>query len=190
VDFSEARDLFVNIFQILGPNCKFLDCGLILEKSRGLNAKCQKLEFPGIIFLKETRGPSPRVLNRAGHARSTVGQWRRGPKAPEHGGASLEYGLRPLRCTKAHRWGRNRERGAWGARLRPHRSSGGGVVTGRRSGDNRSWEARWGGVPVQERRREGLGEVWGALGVIGVAFIGPGEGTGGVARVTAAMNSH
>jgi hypothetical protein len=57
VDFSEARDLFVNIFQILRPKCKFLDCGLILEKPRGLSAKCMKLEFPGIIFLKETRGP-------------------------------------------------------------------------------------------------------------------------------------
>jgi hypothetical protein len=57
MDFSEARDLFVNIFQILGPNCKCLDCGLILEKPRGLSAKCPKLEFPGIIFLKETRGP-------------------------------------------------------------------------------------------------------------------------------------
>jgi hypothetical protein len=42
VDFSKARDLFVNIFQILGPNCKFLDCGLILEKQRGLSAKCLK----------------------------------------------------------------------------------------------------------------------------------------------------
>jgi hypothetical protein len=61
VDFSKARDLFVNIFQILGPNCKFLDCGLILEKRRGLSAKCLKLEFPGIIFLKETRGPRPRA---------------------------------------------------------------------------------------------------------------------------------
>jgi hypothetical protein len=57
VDFSEARDLFVNIFQILGPNYKFLDFGLILEKPRGLSAKCPKLEFPGIIFLKETHGP-------------------------------------------------------------------------------------------------------------------------------------
>jgi hypothetical protein len=59
VDFSEARNLFVNIFQILGPNYKFLDCGLILEKPRDLSAKCPKLEFPGIIFLKETCGPSP-----------------------------------------------------------------------------------------------------------------------------------
>jgi hypothetical protein len=32
VDFSEARDLFVNIFQLLGPNCKITDCGLNLEK--------------------------------------------------------------------------------------------------------------------------------------------------------------
>jgi hypothetical protein len=54
----------------------------------------------------------------------------------------------------------------------------------------KSREARWGGVPVWERRREGLGEVWGAPGVVGVAFIGPGEGVGGVAGVTVAMNSH
>jgi hypothetical protein len=40
-------------------------------------------------------------------------------------------------------------------------------------------ETRWGGVPAWERRGEGLGEVWGAPGVIGVAFIGPGEGVGG-----------
>jgi hypothetical protein len=72
VDFSKARDLFVNIFQILGPNCKFLDYELILEKWRGLSVKCQKLEFLGIIFLKETRGPSPRVVNRVGRAQSTV----------------------------------------------------------------------------------------------------------------------
>jgi hypothetical protein len=42
VDFSEAGDLFGNIFQIFRPNCKFLDCGLILEKQRGLSAKCLK----------------------------------------------------------------------------------------------------------------------------------------------------
>jgi hypothetical protein len=82
VDFSEARDLFVNIFQILGPNCKFPDCGLILEKVRGLNAKCPKLEFPGIIFLKETRGPSPRAVDRA-HAvhRGPTAAWTEGARA-------------------------------------------------------------------------------------------------------------
>jgi hypothetical protein len=63
------------------------------------------------------------------------------------------------------------------------------VATGRRGDAKRSREARWGGVPAQGRRREGLGEVWGAPGVIGVAFIGPGEGAEGVAEVTAAMNS-
>jgi hypothetical protein len=57
VDFSEARDLSVIIFQIPGSDCKFLDCGLILKKLMGLNAKCTKLNFPGIVFLKETRGP-------------------------------------------------------------------------------------------------------------------------------------
>jgi hypothetical protein len=71
VDFSEARDLFRIIFQIPGPNCKFLDCGLILKMPRGLNAKCRKLEFLGIIFLKETRGLSPRVRGPPG-LRSTV----------------------------------------------------------------------------------------------------------------------
>jgi hypothetical protein len=33
-DFSEARDLFGIIFQILGPNCNIMDCGLISEKPR------------------------------------------------------------------------------------------------------------------------------------------------------------
>jgi hypothetical protein len=32
VDFFEARDLFVNIFQISGPNCKITDYRLISEK--------------------------------------------------------------------------------------------------------------------------------------------------------------
>jgi hypothetical protein len=96
MEFSEARALFVNIFQIHEPNSKFLDCGLILEKPRGLSAKCLKLEFPEIIFLKETRGPRPRVVNRAG---------ARGPPWTD-GGAdrrrrsaaarSPEYGLRQL----------------------------------------------------------------------------------------------
>jgi hypothetical protein len=40
-------------------------------------------------------------------------------------------------------------------------------------------EAWWGGVLMRERRREELGEVWNAPGVVGVAFIGPGEGCRG-----------
>jgi hypothetical protein len=51
VDFSEARDLFINIFQISGPNCKIRDCGLISEKQRGLSAKFAKLDH-GMISKK------------------------------------------------------------------------------------------------------------------------------------------
>jgi hypothetical protein len=54
VDFSEARDLFVNIFQILRPNCIIMDYGLISEKQRGLSAKSAKTG-PRVDF-KETQG--------------------------------------------------------------------------------------------------------------------------------------
>jgi hypothetical protein len=122
VDFSGARDLFVNIFQILGPNCKFLDCGLILEKPRGLSAKCLKLEFLGIIFLKETHGPSPRA---------------RGPRAaPIHGGPrSLSQrrlaGERPERRPRA--WNLTAVDKKWrgdGGEPAAREGGGGSVMTG------------------------------------------------------------
>jgi hypothetical protein len=50
-------------------------------------------------------------------------------------------------------------------------------------------ERRCGGR-TRERRREERGEVWSALGVLGVAFIGLREGAGGVAGVTVAMNGY
>jgi hypothetical protein len=62
VDFSEARNLFGIIFQTPRSDCKSMDCGLILKKPRGLSAKCPKLDFPGIVFLKEnpwTESTSP-----------------------------------------------------------------------------------------------------------------------------------
>jgi hypothetical protein len=37
--FSEARDLFGIIFQIPGPNCKIMGCGLISMKPRGFFAE-------------------------------------------------------------------------------------------------------------------------------------------------------
>jgi hypothetical protein len=91
VGFSEARDLFVIIFQILGSDCKFMDCGLILKKPWGLSAKCLKLDFLGIVFLKEnpwTESMSPWTADSAG-PRWTADRGRsgaslaRGARAPE-----------------------------------------------------------------------------------------------------------
>jgi hypothetical protein len=42
VDFSGARDLFVNTFQILDLTAKIVDRGLISENPRGLSAKSAK----------------------------------------------------------------------------------------------------------------------------------------------------
>jgi hypothetical protein len=70
-------------FKFQGPNFKIRDCGLILKKMRGLSAKCRKLEFLGVVFLKKnlwTKSTSPWTAP----ARSTV-DWR------------------PLLCSGAHR---------------------------------------------------------------------------------------
>jgi hypothetical protein len=55
VDFSEARDLFVNIFQISDLTAKVMDRGLISENPRGLSAKSAK-SGPRVIFTK-VQGP-------------------------------------------------------------------------------------------------------------------------------------
>jgi hypothetical protein len=142
VDFSEARDLFVIIFQIPGPNCKIMDCGLILEEPRSLNAKCLKLDFPRIVFLKETYGPSPRV---------------RGPRAaPVHGGPRSpsrrrlteerpEWGPRVWNLTAVEGKGR------WDCG-EPHRLQEGAVEGRTRSGDGgeQSAEEALGGVDVAD----------------------------------------
>jgi hypothetical protein len=109
VDFSEARDLFGIIFQILGPNCKIMDCGLISKKPRGLNAKCLKLDFPGIVFLKETCGPSPRVRGPPG-LRSTV-DWPPSPIGGVH--RSSAYGRpSPRKLAATAREGRGARQGS------------------------------------------------------------------------------
>jgi hypothetical protein len=63
---------------------------------------------------------------RAVHRGPTV-VWTEGTAA-----RSPEVGLRPLRCTEAHRRGRNRERETWGTQLGPQRGSGGAEEAGRR----------------------------------------------------------
>jgi hypothetical protein len=144
-DFSEAMDLFVNIFSNFGPNCKIADRGLISEKQRDLSAKSAKLDRRLILekqrgFFTKCRGISAgiyfstdKAVDRVHASVDRLGVL--GPPSTDggvdrgggHGAAarSPELGLRPLRCTKAHRRGRNRERSARGARLGPHRGSGG-----------------------------------------------------------------
>jgi hypothetical protein len=51
VGFSEARDLFVNIFQISDRTKKFVDRGLISENPRGLSVKSAK-SGPRVDFTK------------------------------------------------------------------------------------------------------------------------------------------
>jgi hypothetical protein len=106
VDFSEARDLFINIFQILGPNCKSMDCRLISEKQRGLGAKSTKTG-PRVDF-KETQGLLCKIPGNidltnyfptvkawtgstrgepAGRAQSTMDRWQRGSRVSERGDA-------------------------------------------------------------------------------------------------------
>jgi hypothetical protein len=97
VNFSEARDLFGIIFQFRGPNYKIRDYGMILEKLRGLSAKCWKLEFPGIVFLKENPWTKSTSSWNA-PARSTVDRWplpRSGAHRSSASGRSDARELRP-----------------------------------------------------------------------------------------------
>jgi hypothetical protein len=115
------------------------------------------------------------VVNQAGRGRSTMDQWRRGPRVPERGGTLTR--VRPPTAPVHQRIaGGTKERGAREARLGPHRSSDGGVEARRRQ-----WREEVMGNSMGRvfGRREGLGELCGATGVVEVAFIGPGEGVGG-----------
>jgi hypothetical protein len=148
VDFSEARDLFVNIFRISGRTAEIPDRGLILEKPEGLSAKSAKfgprVDFPKVqaplckiseiseitnYFLTDNSWTGSTSLW-TGQARSI----HRGPTPARTTGTaarSPELGLRPLRCAKARRRGRKTEREARGPRLGPHRGSSGVEEGGR-----------------------------------------------------------
>jgi hypothetical protein len=125
-----------------------------LEKPRGLNAKCPKLDFVRIVFLKETRGPPEPGPWLAGR-----GRWHR---------AHRSFGLRPLRFPRAPaKGGGERGSGVRGVWWAAHRGASGGVAAGHRGGAVAVRKIRWLGIPARERRREKRGEVWSAPRFLG-----------------------
>jgi hypothetical protein len=118
-----------------------VDRGLILE-TEGLLRKCPKLEFSEIIFLKETREPSPRA--RGPRAASVHG----GPRSPSRERLAGEWPERRSRVRNLtaveEKW-----RGDGGE---PHRLQEGAAEGQTRPGDSeeRSAEEALGGVDAAD----------------------------------------
>jgi hypothetical protein len=149
VDFSEARDLLVNIFRISGRTAKILDRGLISEKPEGLSAKSVK-SGPRVDFPK-VQGPLCKISEISGITNyfltdnswtGSTSPWTGRARSVHHGptparttgttACSPELGLRPFRCAKARRRGCKTERETREVRLGPHRGSSGVEEGGRR----------------------------------------------------------
>jgi hypothetical protein len=185
VDFSEARDLFVNIFRISDRTENFVDHRLISENPRGLSVKSVKSR-PWVDFTK-VQGPlcknagefsagnyfptdksmdRPGVLGPPwtdtgadrGHGSALTGAWP--PAAP----------VRLSSPTGAQNGGGARE-----ARLGPHQSSGGAVEAGRWWCRTERW---WRSVRTLLRRVErekSKGKVWCYSGVVLAFYRGRGS---------------
>jgi hypothetical protein len=103
--------VFLEIFlKIRGASYKDVGYGLILEKMRGLIAKCWKMGFSRNYFVEE------KPMDRTGPV-------HHGSAAIAAHGSSLELVLRPLRCPRAPTKGRGRKREARGSRFWAHRGS-------------------------------------------------------------------
>jgi hypothetical protein len=112
-------------FKFQGTNYKIGDCGLILKKMRGLSAKCQKKEFPGIILLKKNSWTAL--------ARSTV-DWRPLPRSGAH---------RSLSSSHSRAQGHRGRGGGRGVRVRePVKGLIGGRAAARWPGDGGKWRRR------------------------------------------------
>jgi hypothetical protein len=153
VDFSEARDLFVNIFHILDQTKKFMDRGLIIKKPRGFSAKMPRItEFRLFRFILqwEKRGPGPLFVDHGlgpvhggparRHRREVTGEWPGwGSGLPVLTGGGRE----------GKRWVRNLP---WGSPELGERQSGGTTRV--------KWWRRWGSTGacsgVRENGREAV----------------------------------
>jgi hypothetical protein len=96
-------------------------------------------------------------------------------------GAYPELGLRPLRGSRSPAKGAVRRRRGRGTVWWPHLAPTGGEDAARQRGVAAAGAQRWGHAREAERGRRGAGEGWHGSGILGVAFIGAGEDTGGAA---------
>jgi hypothetical protein len=107
---------FLELFlKIRGASCKYVVCGLILEKMTSLSAKCQEMGFSRNYFVEEK--PVDQVHGSVDRA----GPVHHGPETIAARGSSPELGFRPLWCPRAPTKGRGRKREAQGSRFRAHR---------------------------------------------------------------------
>jgi hypothetical protein len=109
-------------------------------------------------------------MSSTGSTRGEPGRARavhRGPTAARTEGAKARW--RAHRSTASSRSGALKLTSGGAIERGEHEELGSGLIGARaaawrRDGAKKSQEARWGGVPAWERRRDGLGEVWGSPG--------------------------
>jgi hypothetical protein len=73
--------------KIRGANCKYVGCGLILEKMRGLSAKCREMDFSRNYFVEE------KTVDQVNRSVDRAGLVHHGPAAIAARGSSPELGL-------------------------------------------------------------------------------------------------